>query len=510
MASTRSLVAEIGQLVECDLSESALHLAELECHPLLSDTSLAASERLEVLRAYVSSLQATQQHRAALRATADFAASSRGQLPPRDIEALARDMAGLRWALGEADVCLAQLRQIPRASRKTRDWARMARCAAQLGHHDDARVFFAEVAGAQPSATEAVATSGLAAPAGSTLGVAALGRALALMRRFEYSGAAAELRRLARTHASARVVGLHASCLFQLGDDRQARILFERAQAMDDSLADGMGSYAMLLARTGDRLAVYALGRRLLRSDAQRPEGWVAMARFLDLSGRAQEALAVSWKAQALAPRCADAFHAEGSAQLAAGSPADAVAALRRAHALAPSAYSYSALVHALVSAGLLKDAFVYAREAAEKMPRHAATLALVGAVLSHSPESADKAERLLRAALEADRRSADAVDALAALYVAAARVPDAVALLETHAPEIATDHVYARLADVLTLANRLPEAAENYAAALQLNPDNQRARAGYDRVDRLMHPGSVVGEEEEEEEEEGHSPIRE
>ncbi|KAJ2008485.1 hypothetical protein GGI04_000598 [Coemansia thaxteri] len=497
MAATSALVDEITQLVACDLGESALQLAELECRPHLTNPAVPAAERLQLARAYAASLRAQQQHRAALRATADFVAAARGQLPAADVEAAARDMADMRWALGEVDLCLAQLRQIPRAHRTTRDWTRMARCAAALNQHGDAATFYAEVLRAQPNAAEALAAcaasadpSAAAVPGSTNHDVAAVARAMALMRRFDYASASSELRRLARRHrSSARIVALQATCRFNLSDDRGARVLFERALAMGDTLFDEMGVYAALLARTADRLGAYTLGRRLLRADATRAEGWVAMARYLELAGRAQDALAVAWKAQALAPRLPDAFLAEGAAQLGAGSAADAATAFARAHALAPSAYTYASLVNALVLSGQLKEAFVYAREAAELMPRHPAALAMVGSVLAHSPESADKAERLLTAALDLDRRNADAVSSLAALFVATGRVPDAAALLERHLPEIPTDDMHTRYADVLTLANDLPQAAVNYAAALHMNPDNQRARAGYERVDRLMNP---------------------
>ncbi|KAJ2889420.1 Anaphase promoting complex subunit 7 [Coemansia aciculifera] len=293
---------------------------------------------------------------------------------------------------------------------------------------------------------------------------------------------------------------MQATCHFELGAAERARKMFAQAAAIDPPLVDGLAAYAGTLARLGDRLALYALGRRLLAGDAGRAEGWVAMARFLLLSGRVSEALAVAWKAQAASPRLPDAFLAEGEAQMAAGAPADAVAALERAHAIAPSAQTYAALVAALVAAGRVKDAFVYAREAAEKMPRCAPTLAMVGSVLAHSPDAAERAERLLTAALDIDRRSAEAVDALAALYVASGRLPDALALVEAHLPEIQTDQMYTRFADVLTLSNDLPRAAVNYAHALHLNPENPRARAGFDRVDRLMHPSEEADDDEEEE----------
>ncbi|KAJ2861178.1 Anaphase promoting complex subunit 7, partial [Coemansia erecta] len=165
------------------------------------------------------------------------------------------------------------------------------------------------------------------------------------------------------------------------------------------------------------------------------------------------------------------------------------------------SALTFRAVVESLVQCGRYKEAFVYAREMAELLPQHAGALAMVGMVLSHSPESSDKARRLLEAALDIDKRCAEAVGALASLHVADGRVEDAIRVVEKHLPHMQTDDMYTRYADVLTLANELPKAAVNYTAALTINPANERARAGLDRVDKLMHPTAAADLDDEEEE---------
>ncbi|KAJ2696747.1 Anaphase promoting complex subunit 7, partial [Coemansia spiralis] len=187
------------------------------------------------------------------------------------------------------------------------------------------------------------------------------------------------------------------------------------------------------------------------------------------------------------------AYYAEGEIQMASGCAEEAVDVYLKAHELAPSALTYRGIVESYVQCGKYKEAFLYAKEAAELMPRHAGALAAVGSVLSHSAESHDKAVQLLEAALELDPRCAAAVSALASLHVSTQQLPAAIALLEKHLPENESDDMYARYADVLTLAGRLPEAATNYTAALSLNPDNTRAKTGFDRVDRLMHPNAAA-----------------
>ncbi|KAJ2793151.1 hypothetical protein H4R21_006007, partial [Coemansia helicoidea] len=150
-----ALVGEIQQLLDSDLCESALHLAELECRPQLMDADVAPAERLALLRAYCRCLGALKQHRAALRAITAFVASPvRARLAAEDLEDVARDIAQVRWELGEHDLCLAQLRQIPRSHRTAKDIARMARCAAAV-QSADAPELYAELLKRQPNAVEA-------------------------------------------------------------------------------------------------------------------------------------------------------------------------------------------------------------------------------------------------------------------------------------------------------------------------------------------------------------------
>ncbi|KAJ2523486.1 hypothetical protein H4217_000003 [Coemansia sp. RSA 1939] len=539
MTATQTLVHEIRQLLECELGESALALAELECKPLLSDQRVSASERLQLLRIYSDCLDKQKQHRTSLRVITEFISGpERSQLTSEELEEVARDIAQQRWQLGEHDLCLAQLRQIPRTHRSNRDVARMARCAA-LVRAPDARELHVELLRRQPNASEALAFVVASSSAASAVGAAkeerarmaaaaasadgasyhdavSLASALGLMQALDYRGANEELARLGRRHPRNALVRAHqATCRFMLDDVRAARALYERARMLDPTLVDQMGTYAALLASgsgADDMHAVYRLGNALLKTDQTRAEGWVAMARYFLLAGDTQEALAIAWRAQTLAPSLSDAYYTEGVIQMASGGTEDAVEVFAKAHQLGRSAHTFRALVDALVQCGRYKEAFVHAREMAEALPQHAGALATVGIVLSHSAESSDKARRLLEAAIALDCRCAEAVGALASLHVASGQTEDALRVLESHLPDIQTDDMYTRYADVLTLAGELPKAAANYATALAINPSNERARAGVDRVDALLHPGGSGAEEpdeleEHEEPEELHEP---
>ncbi|KAJ1725146.1 Anaphase promoting complex subunit 7 [Coemansia erecta] len=502
MNDAETLVAEIHELLASDLGESAQLLADLTCPPHLHSPHLPLATRVSVLTAHTAVLTHQSQHRRALALLTDFVSTpQRAQLTGAQLEHIARQIAHARWHLGEHDMCLAQLRQIPRAHRSVADLARMARCAALLHHQEDAAQLYAELLRLQPRATEALAYLGRS-PTGNVGGgsgskvdgavyhePAKLAAARAMVSNLQYAGAADVLRRM---RVQAPVAALHATCHMMLGNTRRARALYQRARQLDPAGLSEMGLYAELLASAGDRLDVYSLGADLLRIDQTRAAGWVAMARYFLCLGQLQEALALAWKAQGLEPSCADAYSAEGSVQMALGAFDDACEAYLRAHMLGRSAGTFRGLVQAHVRAGRFKEAFVYAKEMAELMPRSAPALAAVGLVLSHSPESTDKAQRLLLAALDIDPACNDAVAALASLHVAAGSVDEAVELVEKYLPHNDSDDMYTRYADLLTLANRLPQAAANYTTALTINPENERARVGFDRVDKLMHPDAA------------------
>ncbi|KAI9506549.1 hypothetical protein BX070DRAFT_218080 [Coemansia spiralis] len=509
MSTTQVLLQEIQQLLDCDLGESALQIAELECKPRLSDKNVQPAERLSLLRAYCSCLNSLSQHKTSLRVITEFVSSPvRSQLSSDDLEDIARDIANARWRLSEYDLCLAQLRQIPKSHRTAKDLARMAKCAALI-QSTDASDFYEELLKVRPNATEAyvylnsLKNSGkrVEPDASNYHDVVSFTAARSMMLKLDYRGAAEELNRLAWRHGdNAQIRACQATCHYMLNEQRLAKTLYQKARALDPSLVHEMGTYACLLATmSNDPYPVYQLGNELLKIDQARPEGWVAIARYFLMVGQTQEALAIIWRAQTLAPDYAEAYYVEGAIQVASECMEEALEVYLKAHELGRSALTYRGVVDAYVKCGKYKEAFLCAKELAELMPRHAGSLAMVGMVLSHSPESYDKAAKLLEAALDIDKHCTDAIAALASLYVANQQIAEAIGLLEKHLPNNQTDDMYTRYADVLTLANELPKAAVNYTTALTINPDNERAKVGFARVDKLMHPNALGSEDEDE-----------
>ncbi|KAJ1965939.1 hypothetical protein GGI12_000417 [Dipsacomyces acuminosporus] len=506
MTTSSVLIDEVRQLLDCDLYDSALQLAELECKPRLADSRVPATERLALLKVLCQCLDAQKQYRLSLKAITDFVGSPvKSQLTWVQLEDVARDIADARWKLGEHDLCLSQLRQIPTLHRTAKDLSRMARCAALI-QSPDAPDLYKDLLKAQPNATEAYTyLHSLHSPGNTALSddlqhvpdssnyhdVLSIARARSLMAKLGYHAAAKELQILSRRHRNnAQIIALQATCWYMLNDTRRAKVFYDKARSLDPSLFHEMGTYSNLLYSTsGDAYSVYRLGNELLKVDQTKPEGWVAMARYFLMTGQIQEALAIVWKAQTLAPSYEDAYYAEGTIQMASDCPEEAAEAFLKAHELRRNTLTYRGVVEAYIQCGKYKEAFLVAKEAAELMPTHAAALAMVGVVLSHSPESYAKAVKLLESALDIDHRCTEAISALASLYVSNERFADAIKLIEKYLPENETDEMFTHYADVLTLANELPKAAVNYTAALALNPANERAKTGFDRVDRLLHP---------------------
>ncbi|ORX68512.1 TPR-like protein [Linderina pennispora] len=449
MATSRAITEAVEQLLDSDLCDSALQLAELECTPRLADPTLPIAERLQLLDTLSKSQQSNRHYRRALMTLTKFVSGpARAQLSRDQLEGVARDIANIRWQLKEYDMCLAQLRQIPTKHRRVQDIARMAKCAALVNSPDAADLHEALLE-AQPNAADGNAYHD----------VKSLTVANSLVARLAYAEAIKEFQKMLRRHRdSAPLLAQQATCHYMLND---------KALLVDPSLMLEMGTYSDLLQSCDqDAYSVYQLGTELLKTDETRPEGWVAMARYLMMAGQMQEALAIVWKAQTLAPDSADAFYAEGAIQMASECPEEAAEAYLKAHSLRRSALTYRGIMDAYLQCGRYKDAFVVAKEAAELMPNHAGTLAMIGRVLSHSPESYDRAVALLKSALQIDRRSS--------LYGSTGQHSEAIAMMEKFLPENESDALYTVYADILTLANELPRAAGNLCERTQEELDDE------------------------------------
>lgn len=95
-----------------------------------------------------------------------------------------------------------------------------------------------------------------------------------------------------------------------------------------------------------------------------------------------------------------------------------------------------------------------------------------------------------------------DAALALAELHVVEGKTKDAVSLLQRYIKDCADDSLHTKLAQVFAATNMLQEALSHFQAALRINPQNNSAKKGLERLEKQMKgidPDAVEEDEENE-----------
>ncbi|XP_074320804.1 anaphase-promoting complex subunit 7 [Silene latifolia] len=271
-----------------------------------------------------------------------------------------------------------------------------------------------------------------------------------------------------------------------IGKNDEAIVTFEKARSVDQYIVTYMDEYAMLLKNKSEYPKLNKLVHDLLNTDPTRPEVFVALSVLWE---RKDERGALSYAEKSIQK---DARHVtghimKGNLLLSLNRPDAAAGAFRNAHELKPDIRSYQGLVHSYLAISKVKEALYIAREAMKTMPQSPKVLKLVGDVHAKSSSGMEKAKKFYEAALRSEPGYLGAALALAELHVVEGRNSDAVSLLERYLKDWADDSLHVKLAQVFAATNMLQEALSHYQAALRINPQNEAAKKGLDRLEKQM-----------------------
>ncbi|GJP81399.1 hypothetical protein CLOP_g11558 [Closterium sp. NIES-67] len=281
------------------------------------------------------------------------------------------------------------------------------------------------------------------------------------------------------------------------GRNEEAMIHYQKARTLDPFNISCMDDYALLL-----------LSRRSPSSSSALPapnlQAWVVAAALWMSKGERGSAMAYVEKAlqlddhhfPALLAKGAILLHADRSETAAVAAAAAAI--FRRAYTQKQDLRVFQGLVRAYLRIPKLKEAIAAAREAVKAFPNSASALSLLGEVYLQHGDSRDKARKVFEAALRMDSRCGAAVTGLADAHSMDGRHAAAVDVLERHLAVDASDWIHVKLGFVHMAANRLPDALHHLQTALSINPSNENAKRGLNRIDKLLKGGD--GDEEEEE----------
>eukprot|EP00741_Cyanophora_paradoxa_P001414 tig00000489_g1367.t1 len=286
---------------------------------------------------------------------------------------------------------------------------------------------------------------------------------------------------------NAHALVLMSKCQAMMGRLDDSIYCFQKVHAADDCRLDDTDLYGGLLHSGGHAAELNKLARETMRVEARRAEPWVVAALYCDLKQDGEKALQYAERASGLEEgRNAQAHMLRGRLLLKCQRHEEAIAAYRKAYALRKDMISAKGLVEAYMALGKVKEALTVARNSLAPNKNAPVALALVGSVLSRTPDGRERARGMLERALQLDPDNLDTVGALADFYLAEGHAPAALHLLRGVAERHTRDVVHVKLADVLAQAREYGEAIRHYHAALALNALHAGARRGLERVEKL------------------------
>ncbi|XP_066364588.1 anaphase-promoting complex subunit 7-like isoform X3 [Miscanthus floridulus] len=250
------------------------------------------------------------------------------------------------------------------------------------------------------------------------------------------------------------------------------------------------------------------------------PETCVALAAMWERKDE-RKALTYAEKSLRVDDRHITGYIMKGNLHLSLNRPDLAVTDFRGAQELRADLRSYQGLVRAYLALSKCKEALFTAREAMKVLHQSAKALKLVGDVHAISSSGREKtsvqdqqqiiqqrillrqARKFYESAIRLEPGFLGAALALADLHVVEGRNKEAVMLLEKYLRQWADDSLHIKLAQVHAATNMLSDALSHYQSALRINPQNEAAKNGLERLEKQMKGVDPDAPEEEEENEE-------
>jgi len=329
------------------------------------------------------------------------------------------------------------------------------------------------------------------------------------IQRLEYKASLASLSRLEDRFKGSLVLLLAmAHCNFKQLNMKESYSLYKRVRVENRLVLDFMDQFAAIIKFNGDMaemnqwasflllflvansfflfLLSCRLAEELLDVSQERPEPWLVMSRYCEMKGDIARALTLADKAIKLRPRHANSYLLKGGLLLG-SKPSEALQAISTAYEILPDMDSVRGVTEAYNLQKRPNEALALAKEVLQKYPKNPRALTLIGSMLTHRPDSRDKARKALTNALLLDPNSVEAVVTMVTLLMTEGNVPEAVRLLEESVARNNSDYLHVRLADIYTLSSNYGKALEHYGVSLSFNPFNPRALDGIRRVEKLM-----------------------
>jgi len=257
-----------------------------------------------------------------------------------------------------------------------------------------------------------------------------------------------------------------------------------RAATLDRQLLRGMDSLAALLAGLGRTRELETLATRLMAVSEEAPQPWVAMGHFCHLNKKSPRAVYFAHKACLLDTRNVEALLLKGNVLLDLKKLPDAMNHFREAMQIAGHRFeAHKGMVDCYMGLSRQREAVTVATGACKNLSNSPRALTLYATVLLKEPLSVARAKSLLERA--AGTGHLPAVYLLVDLLDREGAGPRAIELLTRQLGQSSTATLHQLLADLLAKAGQEERAMEHYSQALALDPKNESALSGLQRMEQ-------------------------
>ena len=305
---------------------------------------------------------------------------------------------------------------------------------------------------------------------------------LAKLYSKDYSGA---VRDLARMEASPGVCVDMGLAHHWAGHTDQAILSLARAVSMSTLTMRGMDSLAALYAETGKVRELENLSVRLMNLSEEHPQPWVAMGYFCHLAKKSPKTVYFAHKACTLDPRNDEALLLKGRVLLDLKKLPDAINHFKEALNVAPYRYeAHKGLVDCYVGLSRHREAVNFATGCCKHLANSPRALTLYASVLLKDQLSQSRAKGLLEKA--AVTGYLPAVYKLVELLDREGATHRAIDLIQQQLVHTSTSILHQKLADlyVRTGPGGEDKAVEHYTKALTLDPGNEAALVGLQKME--------------------------
>jgi len=268
------------------------------------------------------------------------------------------------------------------------------------------------------------------------------------------------------------------------GEMDAAERVLHRAASIQPQLLAGMDCLAALLAAQGKVRELEALATRLMGVSEEAPESWVAMGYFSHLNKKGPRAVYFAHKACLLDTRNVEALLLKGSVLQDLKKLPDAMNHYREALQIASYRYeAHKGVIDCYLGLGRQREAVNVATAACKQLANSPRALTLYATVLMKEPLSVARAKTLLEKAATVGHLPA--VYMLADLLDREGASERAVDILRSQLQYHSTCQLHQMLADILAKNNQEEKAMEHYSIALSLDPKNEVALHGLQKMEQ-------------------------